>query len=136
MDHEKKPTSLNLRVDHIEWMEENIRNRSGFVNELIEHYRQGTSEMNAAVAQFRREQLQSEKHSLQARIESIESELEKVEKNIAQSTEQAEATMQEAVSELRNTSADPTNPAIKNWAGKLNMSPIKFCEKLEERRNE
>jgi len=44
----------------------------------------------------------------------------------------SEAQWVEALDVLKNAARDTTNPAIKNWAGKLNVSPEELVERLIE----
>jgi len=48
----------------------------------------------------------------------------------------SEAKWDEAFQVLKGASRDTTNPAIKNWAGKLNVSPDELVERLIEEHGE
>lgn len=129
---DREPRSVNFDVDNLEWMDDNIGNRSEFINELIQRYREGTSEMNEAVARFRLEQLQSQKASLKTRVDSIESEIESVRSNIHDAEKLSEAELSEAREALESTPKDPSNPAIKAWASDLGMTAVELVEELTD----
>jgi hypothetical protein len=48
----------------------------------------------------------------------------------------SDAKWQEAFNVLEGAARDPTNPAIKNWAGKLNVSPDELIEQLRKEHGE
>lgn len=62
---------------------------------------------------------------LQAKVDH----LDEVGKNEKQQTG-SDAQLEEAKESLKNTPRDPQNPAIKNWAKRLNMSPRELLDEL------
>jgi len=127
---EKEPRSINFTKENLEYIDRNCNNRSGFVNDLVEAHRQGTSDMKEAVARFRAEQLRSQKADLKGRLGSIESELEKVEDNLTKAREQNKVKLSEAKQALSETPKDTDNPAIQHWADELNMTPEDLIDEL------
>lgn len=128
---DREPRSVNFDVDNLQWMDENIGNRSEFINDLIHQYRQGTSEMNDAVARFRLEQLAQQEASLETRLESIRSEKEAVRDNLNVAEEIKESELEEARENLKGTPRDPSNPAIQKWAEKVGMTAPELIEELD-----
>lgn len=128
---EKSRVTLNLSTDNVEWVDQNYGNRSRFVNDLINQYRQGTSEMNEAVARFRYEQLNAQEASLEARLESIRSEKETVSETLTTQEERRQDVVEQAAREL-TVPADPENLAIIEWADRAEMPVEEFVEAYKE----
>lgn len=133
---ERKPRSVNLDVEHIEWMDENVYNRSEFINELISLHRQGTGEMNEAVARFRREQLRSQEASLETRLESVRSELTTVEEDIATAQNETAIEVAEAAENLTGVTLTKENPAVRKQAKNVGMATDELIEAVREWREE
>lgn len=128
---DRKPTSFNLTAENREWLDENVGNRSEFLNDLIEHHRQGNSQMDEAVARFRKEQLMAEKAAMESRLESMENEIEAVDEQITSHSKQAQVELEEAKDALQDTPKEPDNPAIQNWAKDLGMTSEELIDELE-----
>lgn len=73
----RKSSSFYVEEDHLEWMDRENVNRSELVNELLQRYRDGKGQMDAAIRDFRLEQLESEAEMLE---DEAESKLEQAEK--------------------------------------------------------
>ena len=132
MTSDRQPRSVNFDKDNLEWMDDNIGNRSEFINDLIHQYRQGTSEMNDAVARFRLEQLASQEASLETRLESIRSEKNSVREKLNVAEEIKESELEDARVNLKGTPHDPSNPAIQKWAEKVGVTAPELIEELED----
>lgn len=62
----RKSTSFYIDEDHVEWMERENVNRSELVNDLLSRYREGKGQADAAVRDFRIEQLEDEAEQLES----------------------------------------------------------------------
>lgn len=129
---EKVPTSVTLTQENLAYLDREVNNRSGFINDLIEAHRTGSSDMEEAIARHRREQLESELRTVELREETIRDELEHVREIITVEEERVESTLEEARETLADAPRDPENPAIKQWAKKVNMRPAELIEELDQ----
>ncbi len=73
----RKSTSFYVDEDHLEWMERENINRSELVNDLLGRYRDGKGQMDAAIREFRIEQLEDEAEELESEAETKLSRAEK-----------------------------------------------------------
>lgn len=129
---EKVSTSISLTVENREYLDREVNNRSGFINDLIDAHREGKSEMDEAIARFRREQLESELNTVKRRKEEIADELEYLNEQITQEQERKQERLEEAKEALGGQSLGVDNAAVKNWAEKVDMTPEELLEALDE----
>lgn len=127
----RKPTSINLEEDHRRWMEEENINRSEFVNDLISRYRENDGRMEDVIRQYQIQQLRSEIEAERSKVESKEQRLERLLEEQEEQSHQKQAELSEAKEALENAPRDPTNPAIKNWADQLGMTPKQLIDELD-----
>lgn len=123
--------TVNLDDGNVEWLDAETDNRSAFVNKLVTKAREGSGEIDEAVAQFQREKLRRDRAALEVQIEGIEEQLETIDNRMEATAGQKEASLEATIEELSDTPRDETNPAIQNHAQKLNMSPDALVEELE-----
>jgi len=100
-EKERTITTVNLTVENVDWMDENISNRSDFINDLVAGYRRGGNTVNKAVAEFRAEQLRSKLKSLEQRKEGVEEELSKLEDLMENTPDQYEQEIESFVETLQ-----------------------------------
>lgn len=129
---DKVSTSVTLEPENREYLDREVNNRSAFINDLIEAHRKGKSEMEEAIARHRKQQLKSELRSVESREEQITNELEHINQKIASEEERKERLWKEAIDALEGVPMEPDNPAVQNWAGKLDMTPAELIEEIEE----
>jgi predicted nucleic acid-binding Zn-ribbon protein len=129
---DKKVTSVGLDPKNAEYLDQETNNKSRFINDLIEAHRHGTSEMEEVVIRYQREQLQSELRQIESRKESVESQLEIIDKRVTSKEQHREEQFAEAREVLADVPADPENPAVENWASKLDMTPSELLEELAD----
>mgnify|MGYP002761169883 CR=1 FL=1 len=127
---DKVRTSVSLTEENKRYLDTETNNRSAFINDLIDAHRRGTSDMNDIVARFRKEQLESERRSAEKTLNRVESELESLEERLDKQEAEKERTLQKARENLDGVARDPENPAIVNWATKLDMTPEQLLEEL------
>lgn len=123
--------TVNLDDVNVEWLDAETDNRSAFVNRLITTAREGSGEIDQAVAQFQREKLRRDREALEVKIEGIDKQLSTIDNRMEANAGQNQASLEAAIDDLSDTPRDPTNPAIQNHAQKLNMSPHALVEELE-----
>lgn len=123
--------TVNLDDVNVEWLDAETDNRSAFVNKLVTKAREGSGEVDEAVAQFQREKLRRDREALEVQIEGIDKQLETIQKRMEAAEGQKEASLEASIEDLEGTPRDPTNPAIQTHAERLNMSPAALVEELE-----
>ena len=129
---DRTPTSVNLRDDHREWMDEENVNRSSFINELIEEYRQSEGRMDDVIRNYQIQQLKADIEAEKSKIQSKESRLEDLVNEQRERSNKLGAEIEEAREALKDTPKEPNNPAIEKWATDLGMTTTEFIEALEE----
>lgn len=135
----RTPTSVNLEDDHAEWMDGENINRSEFINKLIGQYRDNEGRVEEAIQEFRAEQLLEEADDLESDGESKIRKAERKRKKAQEFLEASESAHERTVAELdearehlENVPLEPANPAVKNWAEKVGMTPSELIEQLED----
>lgn len=123
--------TVNLDEENVEWLDAETDNRSAFVNRLVTKAKEGSGEIDEAVAQFQREKLRRDREALEVQIEGIDKQLETIHKRMEAAEGQKEASLEASIDDLEGTPRDPTNPAIQTHAERLNMSPADLVEELE-----
>lgn len=110
------------------YMEGNFYNvEKAFLQQMLEQVEDSRDMMHEQVDEMH-DELAAE---LEAKIEHVDT----VGYDEKQQTG-SDAKWQEAFDVLEGAARDPTNPAIKNWAGKLNVSPDELVERLKEKHGE
>lgn len=138
---EKEPTSVNLRVDHKDWMDSESINRSQLINKLLTEYRSSDGGESDAVKQLRATQLETEIRTHQKTAEMKQNELESLEENITGTEEHETTVWNEALSELSfsefsvtdDVMIDSPDGMIQYYAEELNMDTETFVNELTER---
>jgi len=123
--------TVNLDEENVEWLDAETDNRSAFVNRLVTKAKEGSGEIDEAVAQFQREKLRRDREALQVQIEGIDKQLETIHERMEAAEGQKQASLESSIEALEGTPRDETNPAIQTHADRLNMSPADLVEELE-----
>lgn len=123
--------TVNLDDGNVEWLDAETDNRSAFVNKLITKAREGSGEIDEAVAQFQREKLRRDREALKVQIEGIEEQLEAIDDRMETAAGQRETSLEAVLENLSTTPRDPTNVAIRENAKDLGMTPEKLVTELE-----
>jgi DNA anti-recombination protein RmuC len=129
---EKVSTSISLTAENRDYLDREVNNRSGFINDLIDAHREGKSEMNEAIARFRREQLEQELNSVTRREDEIRNELETLNEQITQEQQRKQEKLEDAKEAIGGMNLAADNPAVKNWAAKVGMNPEELLEELDQ----
>jgi len=128
----REKIAITISEENLAWMDNNYSNRSALIDDLLTRARKGESELDRVAARFQKEQLKREKATLETQMESVEEQLQTIEKRMERRDSYEETKLEEAREILKNIEHDPTNPAVKNQAEKLDISPEELVEKLEE----
>lgn len=126
----KERTSLSLDPEVAQFLQQDHVNASGLVNKLVKQYMGGGAGEDM-IRQFRIEQLEGELNELQAQEEQKRKQLQQLKEVSQQKTEEQKQALEEAKDALQGTPKEPDNPAIKNWASDLGMSPEELIDELE-----
>jgi hypothetical protein len=135
----REPTSFNCELDHKEWMDSNITNKSEFLNDLIEAYRNGAPSTENTVVDFRARELQTDIQSLQRKLELKQEELEEIEESRTSPEEQTQATWDQALSNLQfkelniGTVIQSSDETVQTWADRLDMDVDEFKQEALDR---
>jgi chromosome segregation ATPase len=110
-------------------------NLSGLCNDLLEEYFNSGSASRARL-EAKHDRLLEQKEHLEAELGHVEEELDRVKEQLEQHREEEQA-REEKIKDLAEqlpADLDPENPAVMNWAEKLEMTPRELCEEIEEKR--
>jgi len=130
---DSKPKSIRFDKDNYEYLS-NHDNASALVRDLVEKYRSDGNREKAAL-KLRREQKARELDSARKEVQRLESDLSQIDALIDDLNEADDGGIDEADESLKNVSLERDNPAIKNWAGKLGLTPTELIDELKERRS-
>lgn len=128
----REKIAITISGENLAWMDKNYSNRSALIDDLLTRARKGEGEIDRAVARYQKEQLKREKATLETQMESVEEQLEIIDKRMERRESYEETKLEEAREILKDIEHDPTNPAVKTQAEKLDISPKELVEKLEE----
>lgn len=104
-------------------------NASGLINSLVKKQMAGgTSER--AMVELRLEQVESEIEQTESRLETLTAERDQLQARLDDIDDKATSELAEARENLDGVPRDPENPAIVNWATKLDMTPEQLLEEL------
>jgi len=128
----RKPTSVNLEEEHIEWMEERNINRSELVNKLIEEYKNGESIAESAISTVKVDELEMKEKAKEKELELIREKKATYQKKQKRKKESQRAELPEAIDALSGIDLEVGNPAVENWAEQLNMTQEELIQTVEE----
>ena len=74
--------------------------------------------------------VRTERDERDREIETMEQELSALRRKLEETESRREAQLKKAREELAGVPKEPENPAIKNWAGKLDLTPSELLEEL------
>jgi len=74
--------------------------------------------------------LQREINEREREMAKVQDELGRLRQQLENYTDHRQDQLDEARDALEGVDADPENPAVKNWAGKLGMTPVELVEEL------
>jgi len=132
----KKRRSVSLSEENDEFLS-NHPNASQLVDELVTQYRTGGM-VDQTVREYRIQQLEAEVKEHESESEWAEKkaklkreELQELKQEAQQDEIRTKAELSDAKEALEHTPKEPTNPAIKQWATDLGMTPQELIEELE-----
>jgi len=129
MSKERRTVSLDEDVD--EFLGSEGVNASELVNKLVKNHASAGGDKQSML-ELREEQLKSDISSLEGRVESKREELEAVQEQLSQYRDKREDRLQEAAESVKHVALEPDNPAVENWAGKLDMTEREFIQQVEQ----
>jgi hypothetical protein len=128
----KKRTSITVDPAVYEFLKQPDVNQSGLINELVKEYKDNERRQVAAL-KLRREHLLQEAEEAaetaeQKREQAAEVEALLDDARAAESEQLQEA--REALAGINDRDLTPDNPAVENWADKLEMTPEELVDTL------
>lgn len=126
-----KRITVSLSEENVEWMDDRDKNRSAFIDSLLDEARTGTGEH--AVREYRLRQLQTEREAAAAKLDAVEDEIGELREQIERSEEERREIAREAVDVIGvEPSYGHDNDAAETWAEKAGMEPAAFWELYTE----
>lgn len=133
-DPDKVTKSLYLGSDVVAYLEQPGVNASGTVNQAVRNQIAGGGH-DREMLRLRRDHLVSEMEHHEQALDRIKIELGAIEERLNETSEHEERVLAQANQALSDEALEGVNPAIENWAGKVDMAPKKFLERLREIRD-
>lgn len=129
---EKKPTSVNLRLDHIEWLDRENINRSALFNDLLDEYRFGRSYAENAAAEYMLQELELKERAKESELDAIREQRRVIKERQESVSEESEEIIEWC---LENWSylPDEIDAGVKNQAKKTDMEPEELLEEVADR---
>jgi len=132
MSKERRTVSIPEEVD--DHLSREGVNASELVAKLVKQHMNGGATQDQ-ILEFRIKQVQSEVEDIRGRLERKERELEELKARRQEYHEQQQQEFQSKLSDAREAlSGVPLsidNPAVQNWAEKLDLTPETLIDKLE-----
>lgn len=129
MSKDRRGISISPEVN--EYLSRDGVNASELVEKLVrEHMKQGDTA--TAAIQVQLNQKKRELDRVQTEEEQLQRDIAELEELQRQLTTEESAELETHLETLRNTPADPTNPAIRNHANALDITPQALVRELEE----
>lgn len=113
-------------------------NLSGVVEDFLRGYLSYGDKTSAAL-EARLEALERQREQLRTELDDVENEIEEV-RTLLKQQQEAESHHDEVLDELADKFPDgdqltADNPAVRNWANKLDRRPTELVEEIQHRRN-
>lgn len=124
--------SVSVSKQNVTWLDANYNNRSAYINDLLTEAREGDGQVKAAIREYQIQQLEEEVAGMESRLESKTDRLENLKAQQESEAEKRERILEDAKEALDGANLVPDNPAVKNWAEKLDMMPEELIEELDE----
>lgn len=130
----KERTSISVDPDVYQFLQQPEINQSQLIQELVREYREN-EERQVAALKLRLRQLKEDAESLEQRAKNKRQQAEEVAALLDDAKEAESEQLQEAreaMSGLNLEEINSDNPAIENWANKLDMEPTSLIDRLLE----
>lgn len=131
---DKERTSITVDKDVYEYLSQSEVNQSGLINELVKEYKDNQNRQVAAL-ELRYNHLIDEGEDLQDRAEAKFEKAAEVKELLEDAKDKEPEQLQEAIDALGSISEEqlePDNPAVQNWAAKLNMDEDTLLDKVQQ----
>jgi len=125
----KDRITVSLEPEVASYLQQDAVNASGLVNNLVKKQMGGESS-EAAMVKLRLEQVSSKIEQTESALQNKRGEKERLEERLSEIQSTNEERLEEARQQLKGVPKDPDNPAIQNWAEKLDLKPSELLEKL------
>lgn len=133
----KKRTSISVDPDVYQFLQQPEINQSQLIQELVREYRENEKRQVAAL-ELRLRQLEEDAENLEQRAQNKRQQAKEVAALLDDAQEAENEQLQEAreaLSGINLQRVSPDNPAIENWASKLDMEPTALIDRLLEDSN-
>ena len=129
---EKKPTSVNMRVDHREWADENNVNISSLFNDLLDEYRFGRSYAEDAATEYMIQELDLKIRTKETEVESLQKQKERIEERRDETPSEVQEAIDECLELFSYLPDSADDPAVQSKARNAGVTPERFYEELTE----
>jgi len=132
----KDRKTFSLDADVAEQLENETGNASAVVNNLLQEWLLSGGdgpigkEIKLRDIESRLEEAQNERDKINRRIERLRNQKRRVEKEIEEQQSEQREKLEQAAEIVADKPAD--NPAVENWAEKLNMTPTELKEQVAQ----
>lgn len=131
---EKEHLTITVNPENAAWLEQNTRNKSGYIDDLLTQARKGTGSAEDVVRDYQIQQLEADIARKESETESMRDRLETLRTLREVDGADQEATLDGAVTALSPTKTlssasmdeqlpDANSEAVRAWARKLQMEP-------------
>jgi len=129
---DKKRTSISVDEDVYQYLQQSEVSQSGLINELVREYKSNEQRQIAAL-ELRHTHLIEEGEDLEERAERKFEQADEVKEVLEKKrTEEHElmADAREALAAIPDEKTTTDNPAVENWADKMELTPSELIERL------
>jgi hypothetical protein len=129
---DKKRTSISIDADVYQFLQQSEVSQSGLINELVREYKDNDKKQVAAL-ELRHEHLIEEAETLEERAERKRQQAEEVMMLLQEKRQEEHEMLEDArdgLSGIDDHRLTEDNPAVENWAGKMDMTPKELLEQL------
>lgn len=126
---DKQRKTFTLQPENAELCDE-LNNASAVVDELLSQYRKGKNKQTVAV-ELQISQKQRELDEAEDNVERLRNDIEELKQLRREFQSQENAELAKAREALDGVPRDENNPAVKNWAEQLGMTPTELLQQIE-----
>lgn len=124
--------TVSLSEENVSWLDANYNNRSGYIDDLLTQAREGSGQVEEAIREYQIQELTADVNGMESELETKKARLESLRAERRSERAEKERKIEDAREALDGTRLTPDNPAVKNWAEDIGMTPEELIEEITD----
>lgn len=129
---ENSRITISVSEENIAWLDANYNNRSGYIDDLLTQAREGGGKVDEAIRDYQIQQLSAEVNGMESELETKKARLEALQAEQRSEMAEKQRKLEDAKESLDGARLVPDNPAVQNWAEKVDMTPEELIEEVND----